>query len=67
MKETHTRSMIKGVSYRILATILTMTIVFLFTDNVALSFGIGFSDLVIKAGAYYSHERLWNAITWGKT
>ncbi|MDP3725865.1 MAG: DUF2061 domain-containing protein [bacterium] len=66
MKETHTRSVTKGLSYRIVAATATIILVFLFTGNTILSFGIGFSDLIIKTLLYYLHERIWNTIKWGK-
>lgn len=64
--ETHKRSVSKAVTWRIFATFVTMLVVYLFTREVALSAGIGLSDMLIKIGAYYSHERIWNRIKFGR-
>ena len=67
MKDTHTRSIAKAISWRVVATVTTMVLVLIFTGNFALTLGIGVFDLLSKLVFYYGHERVWNAITWGKT
>ena len=64
--ETHRRSIVKAVSWRIIATLATFLVAYLFTKEVILSMSIGFGDAIIKMGAYYSHERLWNRISFGR-
>lgn len=64
--ESHKRSVSKAVTWRIFATFVTMLVVYLFTREVALSAGIGLSDTLIKIGAYYSHERIWDRIKFGR-
>jgi len=66
MHETHKRSIVKAVSYRILGTVITALIVFVFTGSFSLSFGIAGVELVAKSLAYYIHERIWNGIGRGK-
>jgi len=67
MSETHTRSFSKAVSWRVLATLTTVAIVFLFTRKLALSIGVGFVEVIAKLILYYGHERIWNAIKWGRS
>jgi uncharacterized membrane protein len=66
MREYHKRSLVKAICWRVLATISTMAIVYLFTGEALLSVGIGAVEVVVKLLLYYGHERLWNVIGWGK-
>ena len=65
-KDAHFRSIIKALSWRALATLATMLIVFAFTRKVALSLGVGAVEIVAKLILYYFHERLWITIPFGK-
>ena len=42
-------------------------IFFVFTGKVSLSLGAGALDMVLKIGAYFVHERIWNHINFGRT
>ncbi len=64
--ESHKRSIIKAVSWRIIAVIITTLTVYFFTREVVLSLGVGLVDSAIKIFAYYSHERMWNRIDFGR-
>ena len=64
--DSHTRTIVKAVSYRVLATLTTMTIVFLFTRKIILSLGVGLVEVIAKITFYYIHERTWHKISWGK-
>ncbi len=64
--ESYKRSIAKTISWRIIATSVTFLVAYLFTKEVVLSMGIGFGDAIIKIFAYYSHERLWNRIGFGR-
>ena len=65
MKETRTRSIVKGLSYRVLATVATMTVAYLFTGNLMASVKVGLADSVVKFILYYLNERGWNLVSWG--
>jgi uncharacterized membrane protein len=65
MKEKHTRSIIKAITWRIGGTLLTIGLSYLLTHQLDVSFTIGALDLVVKIGGYYLHERLWNKIKYG--
>ncbi len=43
-----------------------MSVVYFFTRELALSAGIGLADTTIKIFSYYSHERLWERIQFGR-
>ncbi len=64
--ESHKRSIIKAVTWRIFATSITMLVVYAFTKEIVLSASIGLVDTAIKIFAYYSHERLWERIGFGR-
>ena len=63
--ESKPRSAIKAVTWRILATIFTVLIVFFFTGEWGISIGVGIFEVVIKFVAYFIHERIWNKVKWG--
>ncbi len=63
-KESHIRSLIKGVTWRILATTDTILVVLLvtcLTGNCSIDFAvkIGFVEFFLKFIVYYLHERVW--------
>ena len=63
-KESHIRSLLKGISWRIVATIDTILVVLLVTClmgkcSLEFAFSIAFIEFFIKLGAYYIHERIW--------
>lgn len=64
--ETHVRSVMKAVSWRVLATTVTGLLAFGFTGNVMIAIGIGSSEAVSKIVLYWIHERLWHRIRWGR-
>jgi uncharacterized membrane protein len=64
--ETHQRSILKSVSFRILATITTIALVVIFTGEILLALEIGVVEVISKLILYYVHERFWDRITWGK-
>ena len=66
MTEQHTRSIAKSISWRVIASLTTMILVFVFTGKLALAAGIGFFEVIIKLTVYYAHERAWNHVHWGK-
>ncbi len=60
------RSIVKGVSWRVVATLTTISLVFFLTGNLYIAFSVGFIEIFAKLLFYYLHERVWNRIEWGK-
>ncbi len=56
----------KAITYRGLGTLVTISVIYIFTGKLALSFGVGLVEVVAKMLFYYLHERLWEKISWGK-
>lgn len=64
--ETHFRSIIRAISWRAGGTIVTFIVVWVLAGSLDLAVRIGVLDTVIKIGAFYVHERLWNRLSFGK-
>lgn len=57
--ESHLRSIIKGISWRIVGTIDTILLSFLITGHATMALKIGFTEVITKVALYYLHERVW--------
>ena len=66
MRETRLRSILKALTWRLIASLVTASIVFIITHEAALSVSVGILDSLVKIFAYYFHERLWMVFTFGK-
>ena len=65
-KITHTRSILKGVTWRIIASGTTMGLVYYFTGDLVLMAEVGALEIIAKITFYYLHERAWGRVAWGK-
>lgn len=65
-KETNKRSVVKGISWRIVATTTTIIIVYVFFGRLDLAIAAGLIETVLKVGLYWAHERAWFKIKWGR-
>ena len=63
--ETHFRSMVKAITWRAGGTVVTFTVVWVVTRKLELAAQIGVLDTVVKLGAVYVHERIWNRLSFG--
>lgn len=57
--ESHIRSLIKGVSWRIVGTLDTIVIATFWTGDYTKALKIGFTEVITKVTLYYFHERIW--------
>ena len=64
--ETHWRSVVKAMSWRVVATLVTTLIVLFLSGKLDLALTAGVSDSLIKIGLYWAHERGWQSIHWGR-
>jgi len=60
------RSAVKTISWRIIGTLDTIVISWIITGELAIAFSIGSIEMITKMILYFGHERMWNAIKWGK-
>jgi uncharacterized membrane protein len=65
LRDSHLRSVIKAISWRIIGTIDTMVISYFWTGNTGRALAIGGSEVLTKVGLYYAHERVWARIPLG--
>lgn len=67
MKERHSRSVAKAISWRVTGTLDTIIISFLITGGqTKIAISIGFVELFTKVALYYVHERVWNRLSFGR-
>lgn len=60
------RSLVKAYTYRCCGTCTTMCISYYFTRKWIISFSIGAIEMIIKPFVYWSHERVWQTVKWGR-
>ena len=65
-RETNQRSIVKGISWRVVATTTTIIIVYVFFGRLDLAIAAGMIETVLKVGLYWAHERAWFKVHWGK-
>jgi adenylylsulfate kinase len=65
-KETNKRSIVKGISWRLVATTTTVIIVYLFFGRLDLAIMAGLIETILKVALYWGHERVWHKLRWGK-
>lgn len=66
LTETRLRSITKGISWRIWATMTSGAIAWMITRDVEKAGWIMVLDAIIKFILYYGHERAWNVVAWGR-
>ena len=58
-KDSHIRSVLKGITWRILATTTTTIIAYFVTGEIKTALSIGAIEFIGKVFIYYLHERAW--------
>ncbi len=64
-REAPTRSLVKAISWRVLGSIDTFVLSWLFTGNPKAAGAIASTEVVTKMVLYYVHERAWSGVGWG--
>ena len=59
IKESRTRSILKGLTWRVVATFTIIVIVYLKTGSIQGALEIGAIEFFVKFLLYYLHERAW--------
>ncbi|MEE8450231.1 MAG: DUF2061 domain-containing protein [Thermodesulfobacteriota bacterium] len=60
------RSLVKTVTWRLMAFALTLGISLLLTRDGLLSLKLSVGANLVKSLFFYLHERTWNRISWGR-
>ena len=58
-RESRTRSVLKALSWRVIATTTIITIAYFTTGDIEAALEIGAIEFFIKFALYYLHERAW--------
>src|SRR5215813_11035086 len=64
--ETHSRSVLKAMSWRALGTLDTFAISWFMTGRVEVAGSIAGMEIITKHAWYYLHERGWAVVPWGR-
>lgn len=64
-KDSHTRSVVKAVTWRAMASADTFVLSLLVTGNWAWAGSIASLETLTKIVLFYFHERAWRRIRWG--
>ena len=65
-QETQARSVAKAVTWRVLGTLSTTALVFIFTRRFTLSLAVGGLEFASKIALYWFHERAWDRSRFGR-
>jgi len=60
------RSAIKALTWRIIAFLVTVIAVYIYSGDVKEALVIGISANFVKIFLYYIHERIWNRVKFGR-
>ena len=66
LRESHLRSILKGLTWRVIATSTIILIAWFSTGDISLALEIGAIEFVFKLLLYYLHERAWQLVPRGK-
>lgn len=64
-QESHTRSVIKSLSWRLVGSFTTVLIAYMILGDTKLAWSLGGTEFISKFILYYLHERLWQLIPRG--
>ena len=63
--ETHKRTVVRMISYRLTAWLFTILWTYLFTGDIGQATGFATVLHLLLSIDYYIHERIWLKIKWG--
>ena len=62
MQDSKTKSLLKTLSWRLIATLITMLIAWVVVGDVSVALAIGGIEFFAKMVIYYLHERAWSKV-----
>ncbi len=65
LRESHLRSVLKAITYRIVGTLTTGILAYSVTGDFGVSFAIAALEPFVKTIVYYLHERVWQQLPRG--
>jgi len=64
--DQHKRTLVKTITWRIVALVTTIIVVYIYSGDVKESLVVGVSANFLKMFLYYVHERIWNKVGFGR-
>jgi uncharacterized membrane protein len=64
VRDSHSRSIVKAVSWRVTGSVDTFVLSFIFTGSIKVAGSIAGAEAITKMILYYLHERAWSFIRW---
>lgn len=64
--DSHRRSFLKTISWRVAATLITGVVTLILTGRIDFAITVGLADTFVKFFLYYVHERMWSRIRFGQ-
>ena len=64
--DSHARSLIKAVSWRMVGSLDTFMLSLLVTGSAKYAISIATAEALTKIVLYYVHERVWRRVSWGR-
>ncbi|HEY1607580.1 MAG TPA: DUF2061 domain-containing protein [Allosphingosinicella sp.] len=64
--ESHPRSFVKAVSWRVLGSLDTFIWSLIMTGSLGIAGSIAGFEILSKIFLFYFHERLWDLVPWGR-
>lgn len=64
--ESHKRSLLKTIIWRVIATTVTMLFSYLWLGEWSSAIALALAANGAKSVLYYAHERIWNRIEFGR-
>ena len=65
MKESHIRSILKGLTWRVIATSMIFVITYFTTGEIEMAMKVAAIEFPVKLLIYYLHERAWQVVPRG--
>ena len=63
--ESHPRSFVKAVSWRVVGSIDTFVLSLIFSGSAKTAGAIAGTEVITKITLFYFHERAWSLVRWG--
>ncbi len=64
--DSHIRSLVKAVSWRVVGSLDTFLLALLFTGSGKFAVSIATAEALTKVVLFYLHERAWRKVRWGR-
>ena len=62
MSDSRRVHLMKTITWRVVATLSTMLILLLMTDNIKLATEVSILNIITNSALYYVHERAWHKL-----